>query len=77
MEDCEEGKMMIKKKCNFCGVFGWHNPMKKAKEAEQQYRCCYCGSPVTNAKDSPKKLQGEFVRDRQVSRARLMNIMEL
>lgn len=36
---------MIRKPCSKCGQSVWHNPLKKEKDAAQEYRCTRCGHP--------------------------------
>jgi DNA-directed RNA polymerase subunit RPC12/RpoP len=41
---------MVKKFCSNCKRDAWHNAMRKAGD----YRCTYCGSPISNHPDGKK-----------------------
>lgn len=36
---------MIVKWCAKCQNTAWHNPVKRTKDAPQEYRCTRCGHP--------------------------------
>jgi ribosomal protein L37E len=66
---------MIIRACKECGVTCWHNPLKKAPQQEQQYRCTFCGFPAGSKGDKHDWAVKEMIKQR--TRALLLKITSM